>query len=175
MGYHTDELELSSDFQPLEGEANFGPPLTREVVGGVHIAPHAITIQGSDFVLVDWHEGLPRHDSPGERSVRFPHGLMQFGESFLECAERLVSEQLGSDVSTTRVTHVYSRVDSADHWHLEPLILCVVDGESDPPEDATAVYSSIGPELPDNGKWIGKPEFSDTYENHIEPFLDLKD
>ena len=32
-GYHTDDLELASEFQPLESEANFGPPLTREVVG----------------------------------------------------------------------------------------------------------------------------------------------
>lgn len=38
MGFNTDDLELSSDFQPVEGEANFAPTITREVVGGAHIA-----------------------------------------------------------------------------------------------------------------------------------------
>ncbi|WP_436908792.1 NUDIX domain-containing protein [Halosimplex marinum] len=172
MGYDTDELELSSDFQPLEGEANFGPPLTKEVVGGVHIAPHAVTVEDSDFILTDWHEGLPRHDSPGERSIRFPHGLMEFGETFEECAERLVDDQLGMAVDSTQVVHVYSRVDSQDHWHLEPLILTQVSGDRDPPEDASVVSSPTGPTLPDGAKWIGKPPFSETYENHLAEFLE---
>ncbi len=92
---HTNNLALASDFQPHEGESNFGPTITREVVGGTHISPHCITVKGDEFVLVDWAEGFPRHDKPGTRAVRFPHGLMLFGESFEYRAVRLIRDQLG--------------------------------------------------------------------------------
>src|ERR1039458_5567290 len=105
MGFNTDELKLASDFQPLEREANFPPTITREVVGGAHIAPHAITVEGDEYVMVDWHEGLPRHDKPGTHAVRFPHGLIHYGETFEQCAERLVRDQLGMQTDSVEVVH----------------------------------------------------------------------
>jgi 8-oxo-dGTP pyrophosphatase MutT (NUDIX family) len=168
MSYHVDELEKASDFQPLEGEANFAPPITTEVVGGAHIAPHCITVSDSQYVLIDWKNGLPRHDDPGDRSIRFPHGLIRFGESFKECAVRLVSEQLGMSIDTTRVVHVYSYVDDMDHWHMEPLILTWVTGEPEPPEDASAIYKSIGPSLPEKAVWWGKPPFEEAYNKYLQ-------
>lgn len=172
MGYHVDDLERASEFQPHEGEANFGPPITTEVVGGTHIAPHAVTVRNGSFVLVDWADGLPRHDDPGDRSVRFPHGLMEFGETVAACADRLVSDQLGATVDSVRVVHVYSRVDDADHWHLEPLFLTRVSAPLDPPEGASAVETTVGPDLPDGAVWAGKPPFDETYSNHLADSLD---
>jgi ADP-ribose pyrophosphatase YjhB (NUDIX family) len=170
-GYNTDELELASNFQPLESEANFGPPLTREVVGGAHIAPHCICVEEDQFVLADWAEGLPRHDKPGTRAIRFPHGLMIFGESFEQCASRLVKDQLGMHVRKTRVVHVYSYVDDVNHWHMEPIMVTTVDGEPRPPAGATAVQSPVGAALPSGSAWRGKPPFEDTFENYIKPYL----
>jgi ADP-ribose pyrophosphatase YjhB (NUDIX family) len=170
-GYHTDSLELASDFQPLDGEANFGPPLTKEVVGGAHIAPHCITVRDDEYVMVDWKDGLPRHDKPGNRAVRFPHGLMIFGESFEECAERLVRDQLGMSVTTTAVVHVYSYVDDMRQWHMEPLILTGVDGDPAPPQGAAAVRHPIGPDLPEGAAWRGKPPFEETFAKHLQRHL----
>ncbi len=169
MGYNTEDLELASDFQPMEGEANFGPILTREVVGGAHIAPHAICFDKKrrEFVLVDWSEGLPRHDKPGTRAVRFPHGLLHFGEDFLDCSIRLVRDQLGMAVVEAQVLHVYSYVDDAKHWHMEPIILTQVEGEPETQEGAMPIYHSIGPKLPTDGKWWGKPPFEETYALHL--------
>lgn len=171
MSYHTDDLELASDFQPLEGEANFGPTLTREVVGGAHIAPHCIVILGDEFVLVDWSKGLPRHGQPGKRAVRFPHGLMQYGESYEETAARLVSAQMGLTVTKTRVIHVYSYLDETPHWHQEPILLTRVTGSAAPPVGATLLRCPIGPKLPEGSVWAGKPPFAKTYEEFIEPLL----
>jgi ADP-ribose pyrophosphatase YjhB (NUDIX family) len=173
MGYNSDELPLASDFQPLEGEANFGPPLTREVVGGAHIAPHCISVEDGQFILVDWAEGLPRHDAPGTRAIRFPHGLIIFGESFEECASRLVADQLGMETARARVIHVYSYVDEANHWHMEPLILTYVTGQPAPPQGASVVRSEIGPELPEGAGWRGKPPFEEAFEQFIGPQLSI--
>lgn len=168
MGFNTDELELASDFQPIEGEANFPPTITREVVGGAHIAPHCITIEGDEYVLADWAHGLPRHDVAGERAIRFPHGLISFGESFEKCADRLVADQLGLDVVRMQVIHVYSSVDSSRHWHIEPLLLTWVSGDAKPPSDVTIIRHPIGPTLPEHGTWRGKPQFALTYEQFIK-------
>lgn len=171
MAYHTDELELASDFQPLEGEANFGPTITREVVGGAHIAPHCIAVQNGNFVLIDWPNGLARHDKPGARVIRFPHGLMRFGESFEACASRLVSTQLGMNVDLVRVIHVYSYVDSTNHWHMEPLLLTRVSGQANPPSGATTITAPVGPELPSGAAWRGKPPFEEAYRNFLKLHL----
>lgn len=167
MGFHTDDLPLSSDFRPEEGEANFPPTITREVAGGAHIAPHCITVQDTDYILVDWADGLPRHDPPGTRAVRFPHGLIMFGESFEECARRLVDDQLGMTVSTMEVIHIYSSVDEASQWHIEPLLLVNVTGSPHPPVGASAIRHPVGPTLPAGGVWRGKPSFDSTYHKYI--------
>jgi hypothetical protein len=167
MSYHTDDLPLASDFQPLEGEANFGPPILREVVGGAHIAPHCITIQREEFVLIDWIEGLPRHDRPGARAIRFPHGLIKFGESFEACARRLVANQMGMEVVKTRVVHVYSYLDETNHWHMEPIVITRVDGEPIPPDKAHIVRCPVGPSLPTGSAWRGKPPFEETFTQYI--------
>jgi hypothetical protein len=169
--YHTNDLALASDFQPLEGESNFGPTITREVVGGTHIAPHCITVKGGEYVLVDWAEGLPRHDKLGTRAVRFPHGLMLFGESFEDCAVRLIRDQLGMSLESMNVVHVYSIIDEMNHWHLEPILVTRVSGESRASDLAKIVTHPIGPSMPEHWKWWGKPPFNQTFEKYIGPFL----
>jgi 8-oxo-dGTP pyrophosphatase MutT (NUDIX family) len=171
MGFNTDDLEVASTFELFEGEANFPPTITREVVGGAHIAPHCITVNEREYILIDWVEGLPRHDSPGARAIRFPHGLMKFGESFEDCAQRLVSDQLGMKVVQMDVIYVYSYVDDASHWHLEPLMLTYVDGVSRLPANAKEVRHPVGPSLPAGAAWRGKPPFEDAYRKYIEKYI----
>lgn len=171
MGFNTDDLHLSSNFQPLAGEANFPPTITREVVGGVHIAPHCITIENGEYVLADWRNGLPRHDQPGTRAVRFPHGLMLYGETFEESTRRLVVAQLGLTVSSSQIVHMYSYVDETPHWHLEPLLLTYVSGEASPPDGVKIVRHPVGPLLPEHGVWRGKPPFEDTFQQFIKDRL----
>jgi 8-oxo-dGTP pyrophosphatase MutT (NUDIX family) len=159
-----DAYEAASDFQPLEGEANFPPTITKEVVGGAHIAPECITRQGNEFVMVVWPNGLPRHET--ERTVRFPHGLMRFGETMDQCAERLVAAQLGIRVSSVRVLEIDSYVDDANHWHIEPLLLLEVTGEPHTPPEASHVVRFQGSELPDGAVWSEK-SFKRVYAQYL--------
>ena len=170
MGYNGEDLELASDFEPMEGEANFGSTITREVVGGSHIAPHCITLVGDRFVMVEFEEGLPRHDSSGP-TIRFPHGLMLFGETFEACAERLVLLQMGGVVESVRVAHIYSQLDEANHWHLEPILLVRIGGDLKLPNGVTRAVYFEGGDLPDGGVWRGKPPFTETYSNYLKDLM----
>jgi hypothetical protein len=162
------KMELASDFQPLEGEANFGPPITQEVVGGVHIAPECITIRNEQFVMVEWPNGLPRHETT--RTVRFAHGLMRFGESMEECARRLVADQMGFEVTSISVAEIDSYLDDMNHWHIEPLLIVKVSGEPALPSQAGRMIEFSGRELPDGAVW-GQASFDRIFKTYIEPTL----
>jgi NUDIX domain len=159
---------LASDFTPLQGEANFPPPIQQEVVGGCHIAPECITVSGGQFVMIEWPKGLPRHDS--NRTVRFPHGLIKFGETIEQCAARLVSEQLGMAVDSTKALYIYSYVDEAQHWHIEPLLLVRVSGNPRLPPEASRTILVSGDTLPTGAVW-GADTFKEAYHLYIEPAL----
>lgn len=172
MGYNTDDLELASPFKPLPGEANFGPTLEREVKGGAHIAPHAIMTDGERLAMITWRNGLPRHDQGGP-ATRFPHGLMHFGESFEQCASRLCADQAGAAVGKVRIACVYSYVDDANHWHMEPILVTWIDGNPTPRDPVEGVTWFEGPTLPPGAVWRGKPPFEGAYHDFILPLLKM--
>ena len=141
----------SSGYKALKNEANFGEPISDEVVGGMHIAPEIITRKGETFCAVHWFHGLPRHDELN--ATRFPHGLMLFGESVLGCARRLVKEQLGMKVKGARVLTIESYVDKERHWHIEPEILAeVYNSPKKPAKDSRIVRFTLK-DTPEMAYW----------------------
>lgn len=158
---NTDDIPVSSNFTPLQGEANFAPPITRELVGGAHIAPECVTTQDGQFVMADWPDGLPRHDDG--HTVRFPHGLMLYGETIEDCAKRLVSDQLGMKVDNVRVLNIYSYMDDAPHWHIEPLLHVEVSGGDDLPSGVSGLVRHSDRTLPEFAVW-GDGEFEKVYD-----------
>lgn len=145
-------MELASNFKALNNEANFGPPISDEVVGGTHIAVELVTKNGDTFYATEWPQGLPRHDG-GKRTIRFPHGLMIFGETIQDCARRLVSEQLGMEVRSVKVNDTETYVDEANHWHIEPICVVEIDGTARPPQEASRVISFTLEDPPDLSFW----------------------
>lgn len=162
------QFKLASDFKPLSGEANFGPPILTEVVGGAHIAPECVTVRNGKFVMVEWPNGLPRHDKG--RTVRFPHGLMCFGETTEQCAKRLIADQLGMNVDKVQVLRIDSYVDDMNHWHIEPLLLATVSGEPKLPPEASRIVLFEGDQIPQGAVW-GEQTFKEAYANDIRPAL----
>ena len=139
-----------------------------EVVGGSHIAPECITIQGSEFVMIEWPNGLPRHED--KRTVRFPHGMMRFGETIETCAERLIHDQLGMRIEMLRVAHLYSYVDDSQHWHIEPLVVIKVSGDPHIHPAASQVIRFKGKTLPEGAVW-GQKTFNEAVELYLKPYL----
>jgi hypothetical protein len=158
------DYQAASDFQPLPGEANFPPPILKEVVGGMHIAPECITLHKGQFIMAIWPNGLPRHEVT--RTVRFPHGLMRFGETILEAATRLVGDQLGLNVEGVRALEIDSYVDEMKHWHIEPLLLVTTSGEPKVAAEASGVVTFQGTDLPEGSVW-GRDSFQRVYSQYL--------
>ncbi len=145
------EKLTSSGYKAVNNEANFGKPIENEVVDGMHMAPEIISWDGKKFYAVHWFHGLPRHDKLD--AIRFPHGLMIWGESMMDCAKRLVKEQLGMAVKSVKILSVESYVDNEKHWHIEPEILAEVTGEPrKPAEDSEIVIFELN-DTPEMAYW----------------------
>lgn len=145
-------IEKASDYQAAPGEANFGEPIEPQIVGGTHIAAEFITKQGEVYYVIEWPQGLPGHSDPPD-TVRFPHGLMKFGESLQETAQRIVGEQLGMKVVETTILSMDSYVDDHNHWHIEPNCLSEVSGEPDIHEAASKSITFPLDDMPDLTYW----------------------
>lgn len=145
------EKLTSSGYKAINNEANFGKPIKDEIVGGTHIAPEIIAWDGRKFYAVHWFHGLPRHDKLN--AIRFPHGLMIWGESMEDCARRLVKEQLGMNVKSVRVLSIDSYVDKENHWHIEPEILAEVSGEPKKPVENSKIVTFKLEDTPEMAFW----------------------
>ena len=160
------EYEKASDFRPLPGEANFGPPIDVEVRQGLHIAPEIIPARGRTLFATRWPNGLPRHDDP-PNTVRFAHGLMLFGETIEECARRLVNAQMGLNVEGVTLLDIDSYVDDNEHWHLEPTVLAEVTGSPKTPSGASEIISFTADAIPELTYWP-HDDLRSALEGHID-------
>jgi len=158
--------ELASDFKPLPGEATFPPTIEQEVVGGTHIAPECVLKKGQTFFMTVWPTGLPRHETT--RTVRFPHGLIRFGETIEICAQRLVHAQIGLKVEEVRVLKIDSYLDDKNHWHIEPILLVEASGDPTPPDEAGGYVTFQGTALPQGAVW-GQESFARLVNTYIFP------
>lgn len=111
--------------------------------------------------MAEWPNGLPRHDST--RTVRFPHGLILYGETIEDCAARLVKDQLGMRVTSVRTLKIYSYMDDAPHWHIEPLLRVEVAGEPNLPSGVSRIVRHKNRTLPDGSVW-GPGEFEQVFD-----------
>jgi ADP-ribose pyrophosphatase YjhB (NUDIX family) len=112
-------------------------------------------------VMAEWPDGLPRHDT--ERVVRFPHGLILYGETIEACAERLVGAQLGMKVQSVRTLKIYSYMSEGPQWHIEPLLHVEVAGSPNPPAGVSRILRHFDRCLPDGSVW-GAGEFEKVFD-----------
>ena len=143
-----------SRYRATHNEANFGKPITTQVVGGAHLTFEMITHTGGRFFATRWPRGLPGHDDP-PNTLRFPHGLIRFGESLEACAARLVRTQLGMSVKSVEIAYWDSYVDKDGHWHIEPGCLVEVTGQHKAPRGASKIVTFTLEDVPDLTFWTG--------------------
>jgi 8-oxo-dGTP pyrophosphatase MutT (NUDIX family) len=162
----------TSKYRATEGEANFGRPISTQVVGGTHITFELITKKGRTFYMTRWPKGLPRHEDP-PNVLRFPHGLIRFGESLKECAIRLVREQLGIAVKDVKIAYWDAYLDKLNHWHIEPGCIVEVTGEPRIPKQASEIVSFDINHLPEMSFW-SKADFLTLIREHLPELLPKK-
>ena len=162
----------ASEYRAKNNEANFGKPIITQVVGGTHITFELVTKKGDRFYMTRWPNGLPGHDDP-PNALRFPHGLIQFGETMEKCASRLVSEQLGMRVKHVEIAYLESYVDDSDHWHIEPGCIVELSGEPKVPKLASDIISFRIDDLPDMTFWT-RSDFLELIEGRLPELLRKK-
>ena len=148
-----------SNYRATNNEANFGKPISTQVTGGTHVTFEMITYADEYFYVTHWPKGLPGHDDPPD-TLRFPHGLMRFGESLDDCAARLVQAQLGMKVNKAAVAYWDSYVDDHNHWHIEPGCFVEVFGKPVAPSGASEILRFTSDDIPKLTFW-DRSEFGD--------------
>lgn len=111
-----------------------------------------------------WTNGLPRHDT--NKVARFPHGLMVFGETIEQCAQRLLLDQFGLQLVDVSVLEIGSHLDDQRHWHLEPLLLLSTSGEPKGPSGVEGFIWFDGPELPELSVW--SPDWTRVWTSYLQ-------
>ena len=154
-----------SNYRASNNEANFAKPIITQIAGGAHITFELVTKKGKKFYMTRWPRGLPRHDDP-PNVLRFPHGLIRFGESLTECAERLVKDQLGMKVKGVKIAYWDSYLDKMNHWHIEPGCIVEVEGEPKIPKHASEIVSFDVYHLPEMSFWP-KQDFIKVIREHL--------
>lgn len=109
------------------GEANFGPPMSKEVQGGAHLTFDVILCDGTKVWAMRRPDGL--HDGPKD-ALYFPHGLIRFGETVDTAVARLAKAQGGARISRVEIYNLPSWVEN-DHWHLALNVFALLDGTPD--------------------------------------------
>lgn len=142
----------ASTYRASGGEANFGKPIITQIVGGTHITFEMITKSGDTFYATRWPHGLPGHNDP-PNTLRFPHGLIRFGESIESCARRLVRAQLGLHARHIRIAYWDSHVDDLNHWHIEPGCLVETHGAARVPRGAAEIVTFQLSRMPKMTYW----------------------
>lgn len=156
-------------YRAVGNEANFGRSITTQVSAGAHITFEMITISGATFHMTRWPNGLPGHEDP-PNTLRFPHGLIRWGESLDDCAARLVKAQLGMRVKSVRLAYWDAYVDDLNHWHIEPGCIVDVSGNPTLPSGASAIVKFGISSLPDMTYWPSK-EFLRLVKEHLPKLI----
>lgn len=159
----------ASNYRASKGEANFGRPITTQLVGGTHITFELITRKGKTLFATRWPKGLPGHDDP-PNVLRFPHGLIRFGETIEDCAKRLVKDQLGMNVRSVKMAYMDSYVDDKQHWHIEPGCVVEVDGKPRVPRAASEIVRFTLAKIPELSFWT-KEDLLETLEANVPELL----
>jgi hypothetical protein len=138
-------------------EANFGKPLRTEVSGGSHLTIDVILLHQRIVYALRLPEGLHGDRKNG---LYFPHGLIRFGESLLECVDRLCQEFVGISALAVQTYSLASWVDDNDHWHLCLNAITTIGRPPTPGGQVSEVVPVTLDRLPDEFPWWTVPQMT---------------
>ena len=153
-------------------EANFGPPLEKEVDGGTHITFEIILKKGDQYIALR-RQSIPDHESPPniEKHPRgllfFCHNLIRYGESIEQCVKRTVKEQTGVNVLTYKVIDIETTLmeesggKKIKQWSFTPYFLAELEELPKPGNygnEVTEVVAFDEDNIPEDFGWWTKEE-----------------
>jgi len=157
-------------------EANFGPPLKKQVDGGTHITFEIILKKGGKYIALRRPDAIPGHEHPAKPKTNskgflyFCHNLIRYGESVEECVRRIVKQQTGAAVSRLKIVHIDSFVQAKDNqWAFMPYVIAELEKI---PESGTygnkvtEVVQFTKTSIPEDFGWWKNEEIKDFLEKY---------
>ena len=123
---------MSFEYNWKNKEANFGPPLEKEVAGGTHITFEILLKKDDKYIALRRPDAIPDHEHPAKPKnaglLYFCHNLIRYGESVEACVKRIVKKQTGVGVINFKILDLDSELQKKDgQWAFTPYILAELE------------------------------------------------
>ncbi|TSC75180.1 MAG: hypothetical protein G01um101444_26 [Parcubacteria group bacterium Gr01-1014_44] len=158
-------------------EANFGPPIESQILGGMHLAFEIILKKDEEYIALRRPKGIPEHELPPRAKdypdglLYFCHNLIRYGESVEDCVQRIVKSQAGVGVKDFRVVYIDSSVqDKDDSWAIVPHVIAEVEELPKITNELTEVVLFTANSIPGDFAWWSKEDFEEFLDEHISSF-----
>jgi hypothetical protein len=160
---------MSFEYVWKRSEANFGPPIEREVAHGTHISIENIPVYEGKFVALRRPQANPGHEIPrkaqdvGRPMLYFIHNLPLWGETLPVYVERVVRESAGVAVKNFRLLDLKMEVyPDTQQWAWTPYLLVELADLPVPGlygNEVTEVVTFTRDEIPSDLGWWEPAEF----------------
>lgn len=157
-------------------EANFGPPIEKDVNGGTHITFEIVLKKGDKFIALRRPEAIPGHELPPKTKnypnglFYFCHNLIRYGEPIETFIKRTVKEQAGVGVKNYKILDISSEVqDKDDQWAFTPYVIAEVEKIPQPGKygnDVTEVITFDKHTIPEDFGWWTQEELKEFLEEY---------
>ncbi|MEQ8524683.1 hypothetical protein [Gracilimonas sp.] len=142
-------------------EANFGPPLQKEVQGGAHLTFDIILHNRRNIFGLRLPDGLHGAKKNG---LYFPHGLIRFGESAFQCANRLTKKYASIKLEGIQFQNFVSWADDNNHWHMCLNILAEVEDKPKTSDLVSEIVAFNKTNIPDEFPWWETSQLGDVFD-----------
>ena len=159
---------MSFEYNWKNKEANFGPPVPKQVGGGTHITFEILLKKGDQFIALRRPNGIPEHELPPQAKdypnglLYFCHNLIRYGELVEDCIGRVVREQAGVAVKNYQIVDISSELQEKDgQWSFIPYVIAELETIPETNELVTEVVLFDENTIPDDFGWWTKEELAE--------------
>ena len=154
-------------------EANFGPPIPKQMSGGTHITFEIILKKDNQFVALRRPNAIPGHELPPKTKnypnglLYFCHNLIRYGEPIEAFVKRTVKEQTGVGVKNYKILDISSEVqDKDDQWSFMPYVVAELADIPQTNQEVTEVITFDKHTIPEDFGWWTQEELKEFLEEY---------
>ena len=162
---------MAFEYNWKNNEANFGPPVSKQVKGGLHITFEIVLKKDNKYVALRRSKGIPGHELPKKSKSSkkglfyFCHDLIRYGESIEDCVKRIVKAQTGVDIKNLKIVDIESFAqEKDDQWAFTPYIIAELKDLPKPGvygNEISEVVTFTKDNIPDEFGWWAKEELKE--------------
>ena len=154
-------------------EANFGPPIQKQVRGGTHITFEIILKKNNKYIALRRPKGIPQHELPTQAKdyprglLYFCHNLIRYGESVEDCVKGVVKSQAGVSVESFKIVSIDSLIQEKDNqWTFNPTVIAEVEEIPKTTSEIIEVVLFDKRSVPQDFAWWKKKELKEFLEKY---------